>query len=109
MISATAHQYVCVNALGHRVADLQRQVLTVAPRPVSDPPPPPRRSVSATVRTTDMTAVPIEAPTCWMMFSVVEARATWIAAQRLHRARHQRHHREAHADAHHEQDRLSAQ
>ena len=25
-----------------------------------------------------MTAVPIEAPTCWMMFSVVEARATWI-------------------------------
>ena len=23
-----------------------------------------------------MTAVPIEAPTCWMMFSVVEARAT---------------------------------
>ena len=25
-----------------------------------------------------MTAVPIDAPTCWMMFSVVEARATWI-------------------------------
>ena len=25
-----------------------------------------------------MTAVPIEAPTCWMMFSVVLARAIWI-------------------------------
>ena len=64
-----------------------------APRRARSRRPPAGGPVSATVRITDMTAVPIEAPTCWMMFSVVLARATCGAAQRLHRARHQRHHR----------------
>ncbi len=60
----------------HRVAHLERQVRARAAE-AGVAPPPPRRSRSATVRITDMTAVPIEAPTCWMMFSVVLARAIW--------------------------------
>ena len=44
------------------------------------PPPAPRRSASALASSTLSTAVPIEAETCWLMLSVVLARA--IAARR---------------------------
>ena len=57
--------------------------------PVLPPVAPPRLADSSCASSTLITAVPIEAPVCWLMFSVVLALAIWdscsvcIAAEKV--------------------------
>ncbi len=62
-----------------------------------------RWTLKPLVSSTENSAVPIEAATCWVMFISVEPRAISWSLQRLQRRGHDRHHRAAHAQAHHEQ------
>ena len=87
-------------ALASRAASCSRLVLRGADRAEQ---PEVALSLMPLVSSTENSAVPIDAATCWLMLRNVEPRAMLWSLSVASAARHDRHHRGAHAQAHDEQ------